>query len=485
MFFSKILTAKQMHSLDAAIIDREGITTQQLIERAAQNLSVRIMQRFPDTKRRFMIFCGGGNNGGDGLAISRIMYAKGYDVECFELKSGFEIPLFKASDIIIDAIFGSGLNRPIEGFAAEVVKAINNSGCYVISIDIPSGLKDDAIASDADGAVVKADLTLTIESPFLSLLMPENYDYVGEFEIVPLAVDDSEMAYFDTDYHYVTLSDAKKMYRPRGKFAHKGTFGHTLIMAGAEGKAGAAVMCAKACHRAGSGLVTEWAPSPVANIMQVSSPETMVETMLKNRGAAESLSLDKFSAIGIGPGIGTEDFVVDKIVDLLGASQQTRIVPIVLDADALNITARHPAVYNYLPPSQTIFTPHPKEFERLFGKTNNSIERLALLSQKAKEHNIIIVLKGAHTAIADPDGNIYFNSTGNPGMATAGSGDVLTGVISALLSQKYPPLHAAILGVFAHGLAGDIAAQKIGMQGVIASDIIDALPLAFKKIAEN
>jgi len=473
-----------MREFDAAIINRECITTQQLIDRAAQNLSARIMQKFPDTERRFMIFCGGGNNGGDGLAIGRILYAKGYDVETLEIKSNFEMPQFKASDIIVDAIFGSGLNRPIEGFAAEVVNAINNSGCYVISIDIPSGLKDDAIANDADGAVVKADLTLTIQSPFLSLMMPENYDYVGDFEIVPLAVDDSETVNFDTNYHYTTLADAKKMLRPRGKFSHKGTFGHTLIMAGSKGKAGAAVLCAKACHRAGSGLVTEWIPTSVANILQVASPETMVETMLKKHYAAESLPLDKISAIAIGPGLGTADFVFDKIVDLLGATRQLHFLPIVLDADALNVAALHPAIYRYLSAGKTIFTPHPKEFERLFGKTGNSIERLALLSQMAQEHNIIIVLKGAHTAVAAPDGSIYFNSTGNPGMATAGSGDVLTGVITALLSQKYSPLDAARLGVFVHGLAGDIVAERIGTQGVIASDIIEALPLAMKKIAD-
>lgn len=501
----KILSAKQMHQLDNAIIDREGITSYKLMERAAQNLSERIMQKFPDTSRRFVIFCGSGNNGGDGLAIGRMLYSHGYFVECFLMDSNRysddcnanynaaksrgivsvigsngNIPQLSDSDIVIDALFGSGLNRKIEGLAADVVNAINDSNCFVIAIDIPSGLADNAIAAYSGGAVVRADLTLTIESPFLSLLIPENYDYVGEFEIVPLVNDKSEFAYFDTDYYYTTLQAAKKMHRPRGKFSHKGTFGHTLLMTGALGKAGAAVLCSKACHRAGTGLLTVAAPSGLLDILQISTPETMVLTDVDSEIITDIPALDRYSAVGIGPGIGTDNKTAAAVKKLL----QTATKPLVIDADALNIIAANPDWMSLLP-KDTILTPHPKEFERLFGKTNDSIECLELLSRKAFEHNIIIVLKGAHTAIADSDGSIYFNSTGNPGMATAGSGDVLAGVIAALLSQKYPPLDAARLGVYIHGLAGDIVAERVGIQGIVASDIVGALPIAIKNIADS
>ncbi|MBQ1697901.1 MAG: NAD(P)H-hydrate dehydratase [Bacteroidales bacterium] len=507
----KILSSKQMHELDRAIMDRENISSYQLMERAAQNLSARIMQRFADTSRCFKIFCGCGNNGGDGLAIGRMLHTHGYTVDCFLIESekysddcranaklvkemGIlhtvgeygSIPDFNDSDIIIDALFGSGLNREISGIAQSIVSAINESNCYVISIDIPSGLADNAIvenAYDADSeeysVAVKADWTLTIECLFLSMLMPENNDVVGNFEIVPLTVDDSELAYFDTDYYYTEFKDMAGIYRKRKKYSHKGTFGHTLLITGSKGKAGAAVLCSKACHRAGSGLVTAHVPADLVDILQVATPETMVSPDSDASIVANIPATDKYSAIGIGPGIGTDSVTAAALKKLL----QTASQPLVLDADALNILAANPELMELLP-KNTILTPHPKEFERLFGKTENSIERLERLAQKAGQYNIIIVLKGAHTAIADSYGYIYFNSTGNPGMATAGSGDVLTGVIAALISQKYSPLEAARLGVYAHGMAGDIVAERIGVQGVVASDIIEALPLAFKKIAD-
>ena len=509
----KILSAKQMHNYDRAIMDRENITSLQLMERAAERLAARIMRRFPDTSRIFRIFCGCGNNGGDGLAIGRILHTQGYGVECYLIESekysddcnsnakiakemGILTTLsdrsstiqFNDSDIIIDALFGSGLNREIEGFASNVVATINMSGCYMIAIDVPSGLADKAIVEDAydsgsdedAGKVVRANWTLTIESPFLSMLMPENNDFVGDFEIIPLANDDSELAYFDTDYYYTEIQDINGLFRRRKKFSHKGTFGHALLMTGAKGKAGAAVLCSRACHRAGAGLVTAYVPADLVDILQVATPETMVSPDYNANVISDVPSFDKYSAIGIGPGIGTDVVTVEAVRKLL----QTVAQPLVMDADALNILAANPELMSLLP-KNTILTPHPKEFERLFGRTENSLERLELLAQKAREHNIIIVLKGAHTAICDSYGNIHFNSTGNPGMATAGSGDVLTGVITALLAQGYAPLDAARLGVFAHGLAGDIAAEQLGTQGVIASDIIEALPLAMKKISEN
>lgn len=509
----KILSAKQMHELDRAIMDREGITSLQLMERAAEGLAARIMQRFPDASRSFKILCGCGNNGGDGLAIGRILHSHGYDVECFLLESdrysddcrtnaklveslgilhtiGEEdrMPVLNDSDILIDALFGSGLNRKISGVAAYMACRCIFEKNFVIAIDIPSGLADNTIPDDTiedefgDVAevVVRADWTLTIESPFLSMLLPENHAFVGDFDIVPITIDDSETAYIDTDYYYTEFQDIRQMFRPRKKFSHKGTFGHTLLITGAKGKAGAAVMCSKACHRAGAGLVTAYVPSDLVDILQVATPETMVGIDSNASIISDIPTLCKYSAIGIGPGIGTDSITVAAVKKLL----QTAFQPLVMDADALNILAANPELMSLLP-KNTIITPHLKEFERLFGRAEDSIRRIELLAQKAKEHNIIIVLKGAYTAICDAYGNVYFNSTGNPCMATAGSGDVLTGVIAALLAQGYPPLDAARFGVYVHGLAGDIVAERVGLQGVIASDIIEALPLSFKKIADN
>ncbi len=508
----KILSAKQAHELDRAIMDRENITSLQLMERAAEGLAAKIMQRFPDTSKSFKIFCGCGNNGGDGLAVGRILHSHGYDVDCYLIESekysddcahnakiAKEMGILHTigeydslpdddSDIYIDALFGSGLNRKITGVAKKIIYYCTSDYNFVISIDIPSGLADNSIVDDSIDpdteylaeVVVRADWTLTIESPFLSMLLPENHAFVGDFDIVPITIDDSETAYIDTDYYYTEFQDIRQMFRPRKKFSHKGTFGHTLLITGAKGKAGAAVMCSKACHRAGAGLVTAYVPSDLVDILQVATPETMVGIDSNASIISDIPTLCKYSAIGIGPGIGTDSITVAAVKKLL----QTAFQPLVMDADALNILAANPELMSLLP-KNTIITPHLKEFERLFGRAEDSIRRIELLAQKAKEHNIIIVLKGAYTAICDAYGNVYFNSTGNPCMATAGSGDVLTGVIAALLAQGYPPLDAARFGVYVHGLAGDIVAERVGLQGVIASDIIEALPFAFKKIADN
>lgn len=499
-----------MHLLDEYSIKNQNITSYQLMERASNSLANRIMQRIADTSQNIVIFCGGGNNGGDGLAIGRILHTHGYNVECLLLKSkkyshdcsaNFDlaksmgiartiesvgdIPNLGDCQVIIDAIFGSGLSRNIEGFAADVVDIINfnSNNRLIIAVDIPSGLTHDGLASQINGAIVHADWTLTIESPFLSLLLAENYDVTGDFDVVPINLDSKYLASSSSVYSFTTMDDIRRIWRPRGKFSHKGTFGHALLMAGSDGKAGAAVMCARACHRAGAGLVTVFAKKQIVDILQVATPETMVEVDRESTPLLQVLDCAKYSAIGIGPGIGKSEETAERLVELLKFNYLNSKKPLVLDADALNLLSFYPEWYQYLLPG-TILTPHPKEFERLFGKTANSIERLKLLAEMAKEHNIIIVLKGANTAVADCDGNVYFNSTGNPGMATAGSGDVLTGVVAALLSQKYSPLDAAMLGVFAHGLAGDIVSHKIGSQGMIASDIIDALPLAFHEIAE-
>jgi len=498
-----ILDSAQTHAVDTIAIEREGIKSISLMERAAQRLTERICEIFPNVENlSFMIFCGGGNNGGDGLAIARMLHSRGANVDCYELRcfsryssdnianynrlipigilhniSGADdFPKIDDGVVVIDCIFGSGLSRAITGLAAQLIQHINSSHATVVAIDVPSGLSHDNIPDTQTDAVVRAHYTLAIQSPFVSMLLPCNDNIVGHLSIVDIGLE----PYFSTQkslLHYLTLQDACGMYMPRRKFSHKGTFGHALIVAGSHGKGGAAVLCARACHRAGAGLVTAHIPSSLIDIMQISSPETMVSADCDGTCISQLPNLSPFRTVGVGPGIGKAPDTVAMLRALLNGFDR----PMVLDADALNIIADNPDMLDLIP-KNSIITPHPKEFERLFGKTANSMERLKLAMASATRLGIYIVLKGANTAICCPDGQVFFNSTGNPSMATAGSGDVLAGIITALLSQNYSPLHAALLGVFAHGLSADIVNVP---QGLVASDIIGNLPEAFRMISQK
>ena len=463
----KILNSKKMHELDALTMERQGLSPSELMERASEKLTAEIVKIVP-VESRIKIFCGSGNNGGDGLCIARMLYNQGYDyVTVYKVKdfaAEDDFPEISPDDIVVDAVFGTGLNREITGLLAKLVEKINISGARVIAVDIPSGLSDFAVLPQT---VIKADTTLKIHTPAVSMLLPENEDIVGELKIVGIGLESAEN--FDSPYNFLTQGEVKKMLKPRKKFSHKGTFGHSLLIAGEYLKGGAAVLCARACHRAGAGLVTVHTDEKLVNILQTATPETMLSV-------GENLDLEKFTVVGIGPGIGQSCAAEELVKKVLSSGR-----PAVFDADALNIIAAKKL--HSLVPENSVLTPHVKEFERLFGKTANAFERLELLRQKASDLKCVIVLKGAYSQIATPDGEVFFNSTGNPGMATAGSGDVLTGIITGLLSQKYNSVDAAKIGVFVHGLSGDLAAEKKGCQGLIASDIIEMIPFALKKIA--
>jgi len=500
----KIPDSKQMHELDTKTIEIQKISSTELMERASTELSKYINKNY-NKEKHVVIFCGTGNNGGDGLCIARILYNFGWNnIDCYLVKysekssadnllnyeklkkmSGVtlcdihqetEIPELKDTDIVIDAIFGTGLNRGIEGLCAEVIKKINESGAEIIAIDIPSGLSDYATCNEIKGEVVKATQTLTIQSPTVSMLLPENQDITGDFKIIDINLDADEMSKIESCYNLVRKKEVATILKPRKKFSHKGTFGHALLIAGAYGKAGASVLASKACHRTGVGLLTTHVPQKAVNVLQTSTPETMISIDSNKFIISQLPDITKYNAIGVGPGIGKDESTAIIIKKLL----KTAKTPLVLDADALNIISAKK--WHDLIPENSILTPHPKEFERLFGKTENSIQRLNFLKENAVKYKLVIILKGAHTAIATPDGQIYFNNTGNPGMATAGSGDVLTGIITALLAQKYSSKEAAILGVWLHGKAGDLAAEDLTEECVIASDIINYLPQALKKL---
>lgn len=450
----------------------------------------------------FVIFCGKGNNGGDGLAMARMLHGSGKDVSVYVLEfnqkpsedfainldrlsatevtikviqPGTPLPDIPADAVIIDALFGSGLTRPAEPPALLVIEHINSSGNEVISIDIPSGMFPDT--SSPGGVIVKASHTLSFQCYKLAFLLPENAAFFGIIHILDIGLSQEYLSTIEPAAIIPGVDEVCGIYKPRDRFSHKGSFGHVLLIAGSFGKMGAAVLSARACLRAGAGLVTCFIPGCGYHIMQVSVPEAMAiadtEQLLIS---SINVDLAKYNAIAIGPGLGT-DQATSNALDHFSPN-----IPIVADADALNMISINNDLFQKVTPF-SIITPHPKEFERLFGRCENDFEKIVLAKKKAKDLRLVIILKGHHTFIAMPSGKSYFNLTGNPGMATAGSGDVLTGIISALLAQGYNTEQAAVLGVYLHGLAGDIAAARKSEESLIASDIIDCLGEAFLQVS--
>lgn len=503
----KVFTVKQIRELDAYTIANEPVTSEELMERAAAGCTLWLAEHFaPGT--RFMIFAGPGNNGGDGLAIARQLYHKGYRISVcipdlglrrsndFEAnlarleqlsriaiitpRKADELPIPDKDTVIIDALFGSGLSRPLDGFAAGVVTHINtHSGCTV-SIDIPSGLFGEDNRNNSSGSIIRATHTLSFQFPKLAFFFAENAEYIGQWHIIPIGLHPKGINTTQTPFFFLTEADARKLVRRRETFSHKGTYGHALIIAGSHGMMGAAVLAARAATRAGAGLVTSHLPAATEIIMQTSAPEVLISSDPSKEAFTRVPDTGKFTAVAIGPGLGTRKETKEAFLSLLHIWKK----PLVLDADALNIIASDPSLLEQIP-QYSILTPHPKEFSRLFGTRENSWERLHTALEIAARYQIILVMKGAYTAVVCPDSTVWFNSTGNPGMATGGSGDVLTGIIAGLLTQGYPPQNAAKLGVFAHGYAGDLAAMEIGQHALIAGDIINHLGKTFRILEQD
>jgi NAD(P)H-hydrate epimerase len=493
----KILSATQIRQADQYTIEHEPLSSIDLMERAALTCVHWLKEHFTQ-EQEFAIVCGTGNNGGDGLAIGRLLRRENYRVHAYvigdiekgsaDFKENYErLPAnfrtdissvaelekgLKEQPIIIDALFGSGLNRPVTDLAAEVIRSMNGSGCSIISIDIPSGLYCDRLNAKED-VIVCAEQTLSFLCPKLSFMYPENAAYVGEFSILDIRLQESFINELKVQEYFLLKQDIVSFLKKRGKAAHKGNFGHALLVAGSKGKTGAAVLASRACMRSGAGLLTTHVPACGYAVMQAATPEVMLSTDKNENFISEITEIKNYDAIGIGPGIGKEDQTAAVLKSILEKNN----APLVLDADALNIIAERQ--WLSILPAESILTPHPKEFGQLAGKTADSEERIQLQRKIAVEYKLYIILKGAHTSVAAPDGTIYFNSTGNPGMATAGSGDVLTGIIASLIAQKYSPLQACLLGVYLHGLAGDLAAAEKSEEGMIASDLIECLPGAF------
>ncbi|MBL7849843.1 MAG: NAD(P)H-hydrate dehydratase [Cyclobacteriaceae bacterium] len=490
----KILDMAQVRELDAWTIEHEPVKSIDLMERACTAFVNWFVMRF-DPTHRVGVVCGTGNNGGDGLGIARLLAGMDYAVTVWIVRGGKESDDFQVNfgrlqhrvkpvdfvagtslsgcEIIIDALFGSGLTRPAEGIYEEAIKAVNQAEATRIAVDIPSGMFAD---QHTTGAVVKSNFTVTFQLPKLAFLLPENQEYVGEWRRVDIGLDKTFIRNAETTRYYLTRKSVKKLLRPRKKFSHKGDYGRALLVSGSRGKMGAAVLASRGALRAGVGLLTTHVPKCGVLILQTAVPEAMVSVDPEEMQVTKVLNIELFDAIGVGPGIGQSAETVPALRDLLDAGK-----PMVLDADALNLLAAHRELL-HLVPRGSILTPHPREFERLAGKWQNDFDRLAKQLALARQLKSIVIVKGAHSAVATPEGEIIFNCTGNPGMATGGTGDVLTGVLTGLLAQGHPAREAAMLGVYLHGLAGDIAAREKGLNGLVAGDLVDFLPSAYKTL---
>ncbi len=503
----KILTTEQIRRADAYTITHEPVPSLDLMERAAFGLA-RYFEKQPWSYGNIRIFAGYGNNGGDGMALARLLSDKGRFVNLYLItpekswspdakanlnrlpeEENLEIryphtvsdfPDIDEGDLVIDAIFGTGLSCEPTGLIAELIDHINSSKAPVVSIDIPSGLFGEDNRLNTRKHVIKAFQTLTFEFPKLAFFLPENQAYVGEWKVIPINLHPDFTRDLPTQWNFISIEDARSWLKVRGKFSHKGKLGHSLMIAGSTGMAGAAVLAATACIRSGSGLTSVVIPGNANVIVQTALPEAMTIPDRNPDRWTEVPDLAPFTSIGIGPGIGTHSSTWAAMEKVLNSTR----LPLVLDADALNLMNLNPGALLRLP-KNCILTPHPGEFKRLFGDDTDDFTRILRLKDLSIFYRIVIVLKGAHTAVAGPDGSVWLNTTGNPGMATGGAGDVLTGLITGLLSQGYDPVIAARLGVYLHGLAGDLASEEMGQEALKAGDIVDYIGKAFLKIHNN
>ena len=502
----KLFTSAQIHELDKYTIENEPIKSIDLMERAAKAITQAITEVW-GSQTPVISFAGPGNNGGDALAVGRMLCDKGYDVcaylfnvsgslseDCIinrkrlfdkkskaliEVTQEFEPPQLEAGTLVVDGLFGSGLNKPLAGGFASLVKYINASPAQVVSIDIPSGLMTEDNTYNVRTNIIRANLTLTLQLPKLSFLFPENQMYIGRLKILDIRLSKQGIDKIDANYTLIEENDIRPRLLHRDPFAHKGKMGNALIIAGSYGMGGASVLATKACLRAGAGKVTTHTPKRNSLLLQISVPEAIIQFDREETIFSEAVDTEDFNAVGIGPGLGTSEQTAIAIIAQLRRTQ----CPIVADADAINVIANHRAWLQQLPKG-IIMTPHPKEFDRLEGPSTDSYERLMKARDLAQRLHGYILVKGHHTSLCLPDGHIMFNSTGNAGMATAGSGDVLTGIITGLLARGYKHEDACVVGMYLHGLAGDIAARELGVESVIASDLIQYIPQAFKRINE-
>ncbi|MDW9381656.1 NAD(P)H-hydrate dehydratase [Chryseobacterium sp. JV558] len=496
----KIFTAEQIRSWDQFTISHEPVSSIQLMERASMAAAHWISEHCKNHKK-LAVFCGNGNNGGDGLAMARILYLKGFDVDVFvgdsrkklsengsvNLKrlrdlSGISVKKIDVNEhyhfddktIIIDALFGTGLSRPLEGEYKMLVEQLNTQKNIKISIDIPAGLSIDYIF-DNNPSVLKADYTLTFQCWKRSFLHPETGKYTGKVEV--LNIDLSKDYTDQTETGYTVIDDLliESIFIPRQEFSHKGSYGKAVIIGGSYGKIGAAVLATQSALKTGAGLTFTLAPECGYEILQTSCPEAMF--IEGGKQFITNFEAEKDFTFGIGPGLGTHPDTEKSLLSFL----KNYTSPLILDADALNIISKTPGNLKLIP-KKSIITPHPKEFERLFGSTENSFKRLEVAREKAKMYGIYIVLKDHHTQIITPKGNVFYNITGNAGLAKGGSGDILTGILTSLLAQGYSEEETCILGVWLHGKSADLASERHSKESMLPTDVIGEFGSVFEEL---
>jgi len=505
----KIFNSTQIRELDQYTMQHEPIKCIDLMERAAKAITQAITERY-SREVEFVVFAGPGNNGGDALAVARMLAVQDYSVEVYlfnirenlsdecainkqrvidtpkikkftEITLNFDPPQLEKKHVVIDGLFGTGLNKPLAGGFASLVKYINHSDVEIVSIDIPSGLMCEDNTYNIRANIIKANLTLTLQQKKLSMLFADNQANLGEVQVLDIQLSDDYIHKTDTQSRILEEQDARALIKQRGDFVNKGDMGTALIVAGSYGMSGAAILATKACMRAGAGKTIIHTPRKNYDIMQISCPEAIVQLDYEEEHFTEHVATEDYDAVAIGPGLSQNENVAIAMISQL---RRAGSCPVVIDADAINILGSHRAWMQQIP-QNSILTPHPKEFDRLIGKqSNGSYDRFSMAQNLATERHLYIILKGHYSALFLPDGHVIFNPTGNSGMATAGSGDVLTGIITGLLARGYKHGEACILGMYLHGLAGDLAAKDLGKESLIASDLIQYLPKAFKHLED-
>ena len=495
----RILFPEEQAKADDLTCRSQGISSLELMERAVSALSEAIRRRFPHALKRVLIVCGPGNNGGDGLALARQLsrdaavavflpensqhHSQDHLAMLQSLPAEVQVISGSPQDLsgslidktlLIDAVLGAGLNRPLTGSFAALIQQMNLASCLKIAIDTPSGLLPEM---PENAIAFKADHVFSFHSPKPAFLLPASEEFVREFSVLDIELILPPEK--ESDFFFTGEKEIKQLVLPRTRFSHKGTYGHALLLAGSEGKIGAAILAARACLRSGAGLLTIQVPGCGRDILQLAAPEAMVIADPAQNHLSNFPETRNYQALGTGPGIGQLPETQNVIRFLLSCGK-----PLVLDADALNLISAHPELLHHLPPN-AILTPHPKEFERLSGFTGNPFQRWYAARDFAKKYSIYLILKGAYSLICTPDGKAFFNSNGNQGMAKGGSGDALTGLCTGLLASGYSPLSTCLLGTYLHGLAGDLAAQCLGSHAMQASDTIRFLPDAWKVLSKQ
>ncbi|MBQ4914557.1 NAD(P)H-hydrate dehydratase [Maribacter sp. MMG018] len=494
----KLFSAEQIYAADKFTIEKQQITSDELMERAAVQIFNWLHIRMQGAPVKIHILCGIGNNGGDGMALARHLMEHGYNIQVYVvnysekrskdflinldrlkdrkiwptfLESGSDLPEIGKDDIIVDAIFGIGLNRTPDDWVITLVEHLNASRAFILSVDIPSGLFTDKVPEN-EKSVIQSNYVLSFQFPKLVFFLPQTGVFIEQWEVLDIGLDNEFLMQTETTYELVSKNEVLPLYLPRTKFSHKGTYGHALLVGGSYGKIGAVNLAGKAALKSGSGLVTCFLPKCGYGVLQTSLPEAMVLTSGESSLAKIEYDISP-SVIGIGMGMGVADSTVKVFGDFLKKNR----VPLVIDADALNIISKNKELMDLLP-KQAVLTPHPKELERLVGKWDDDFDKLKKTKEFSKKYDCIVVVKGAHTITVYGDRG-YVNTTGNPGMGTAGSGDVLTGIITGLVAQGYNPLDAAVFGVYLHGRSADLTVESTGYQALLASDIIEGLGSAY------